>query len=112
MMGSIYKVQEIDFKTNLCFDDVMYLTKLYIDGQGEDYEIDETVLYHTTSCVEDGAGEWHVDIIELKIKQTFPDAYTTLVIPDKDEWIIYLRNWHGAIYEKINLLTNERFWLE
>lgn len=90
MIGIICKAQEIDFKTNLCLGDVMYLTKLYIEGQEEDFEITGTVLYHMESRVENGMGEWHVDIINLKIKQTFPDACTTLVIPDKNEWIIYL----------------------
>ncbi len=106
-MKTIYRMEEIDFKTNLSINDVRYLTKLYIERQKYEYEIKETILYDTESVIVNGAKAWVVFLIPLEMKKTFLDEYLLLEIPDDDEWIVYLVDNVGFPYEKVNLLTGE-----
>ncbi|MCI8485287.1 MAG: hypothetical protein HFH41_13265 [Lachnospiraceae bacterium] len=99
-MSQILRPEEIDFETHLKKEDIMEITKLFLGEKINDYEIDEdSVLYYTFS---DTAKEavWCIDIIMLKIKISFPDAYDTLVISDKEARVLYKRNDHGVLCER------------
>ena len=113
-MGIIYRMEEIDFETTLNPEDVMYLTNLYIEKQKEEYEIEGHILYDTEADVENEVKTraWSISIVDLKVRQRFPDYHIILIIPDTNDGIIYLRNWHGVIYKKINLFTDESIVLD
>lgn len=113
-MGIIYRMEEIDFETTLNPEDVMYLTNLYIEKQKEEYEIEGHILYDTEADVENEVKTraWSISIVDLKVRQRFPDYHIILIIPDTNDGIIYLMNCHGIIYEKINLFTDESIILD
>ena len=95
----LIKLDKVDFKTNLKLDDIMKITDMYISRQEEKYEINkETILYNPQFDTTNGP-VWYVDIIELKTKERFPDAYITLIISDKEKRLIYVMNDHGVLVE-------------
>ncbi len=75
-MGTYYRMEEIDFETTLTPEDVMYLTKLYIEKQNGEYEIEGHILYDTEADVENEVKTkaWFISIVDLKVKQRDPSG--------------------------------------
>ncbi len=96
----ILKLNEINFKTNLKFGDILKIAERYIKEQGEPYEIDtKNILYDTNSYVINEP-VWYVDIISKKIKERWPDAYISLAISDREGRLAYVQNDHGIVIKK------------
>lgn len=99
-MQKILKVKEIDFETNLKVEDIMEIVDKYISEKKEQYEVnDNSILYDPESHVTNEP-VWYVDIISLKIKKMWPDAYISLAISDKEKRVVYVANDHGVVIEK------------
>lgn len=101
----ILKLNEINFKTNLKFEDIIEIAERYIKEQGEPYEIDtKNILYDTNSYVINEP-VWYVDIISKKIKERWPDAYISLAISDREGRLAYVQNDHGIVVKKFQKLN-------
>ena len=98
-MGKILKLKEINFETNLKIEDLFEIVDSYIRGKGEEYELERNnVLYNLESRITHEP-VWYVDIIHLKTKAIWPDAYDTLVISDREKRVVYVFNDDGVIVE-------------
>ena len=99
-MEGLYRADEINFETNLKVDDVIKITKKYVENKNKPYEIaEEWVLYDTWSEVTNEP-VWYIEIIPLEVKEFWPDAYFTLAISDKSGKPVYIMNDHGVVFEK------------
>lgn len=99
-MQKILKLSEINFKTNLKIDDIIKIVDVYIKEKGEPYEINKkNILYDTKSYVTNEP-VWYVDVISIKVKEKWPEAYDSLAISDKEGRLVYVQNDHGVVVEK------------
>ena len=99
-MQEILKLNEIDFATKLNCEDIMAIAELYIKSKDEPYEIDtKNILYDTNSYVINEP-VWYVDIISIRLKEKWPDAYISLAISDREGRLVYVQNDHGVVIEK------------
>ena len=99
---NICRLEEIDFKTNLCINDIIEIAEKYIEQEEELYEIDRiNILYDANSYVTHEP-VWYVSIINFKTKQRWPDAYESecLAISDKEKRVVYVSNDHGVVVKK------------
>lgn len=100
MMERILKISDVNFKTNLHYNQIIKIAEMYIQKQNEPYEIDkEHILFDTKSHVTNEE-VWYVNVISLKVKQKWPDAYETLAISEKKGSLSYVMNDHGVVVEK------------
>ncbi len=98
-MEKIFKLKEINFHTNLKIEDLFEIAEGYIKETGENYEINRNnILYDLESHVTHEP-VWYVDIIHLKTKVIWPDAYDTLAISDREKRLVYVMNDHGVVVE-------------
>ncbi len=99
----LYKINDVNFETNLKIDDIINLAEEYNDRKGNKYEIyKKSILYDTNDIepyVVDGP-VWLVAIIPLQIKERWPDAYFFLAISDIEKRVVYLQNDHGVVVEQ------------
>lgn len=73
---------------------------MFIRGKEERYEVNKkSILYDPESYVTNEP-VWYVDIISLKIKERWPDAYISLSISDKEKRVVYVANDHGVVIKK------------
>lgn len=99
-MCEILKLSEIDFETNLKTDDIFSIVDGYLKEKTEEYEVNkEKVLYVRKSHITNEP-VWYVDIISLKEKERWPDAYISLAISDREGRLVYVENDHGVVVEK------------
>lgn len=99
-MKKLLKLNEVNFETNLSFNDIVKIAEMYVEEKGEPYEINrETILYDSESYVTKEP-VWHVEVISLKIKEKWPDAYISLAISDREGRLVYVQNDHGVVVEK------------
>ena len=99
-MKEIFKIGEINFETNLKLSEIIKIAKTFVDGKDEPYEInEECILYDIQSHVNNEA-VWYVNVISLRVKQRWPEAYDTLAISDQKGRVIYVMNDHGVVIEK------------
>lgn len=99
-MQKILKLSEINFETNLKVDDVIKIADVYIKEKGETYEIDKkNILYDPKSYVTKEP-VWYVDVISIKVKEKWPEAYDSLAISDREGRLVYVKNDHGVVVEK------------
>lgn len=95
LQDNLYNVDEIDFPTVLNPDQVIEIAEEFIKSMSESYEIRKgCILYDKNSRVVNEA-VWYVDIICIKNKKTWPDAYETLAISDIKGKVVYHSNDHG-----------------
>ncbi len=99
----LYKINDVNFETNLKMDDIINLAEEYNARKGNEYEINKkSILYDTNDIkpyVVDGP-VWLVQIISLQIKERWPDAYFFLAISDIEKRVVYLQNDHGVVVEQ------------
>ncbi len=94
------KPSQITFETNLRLCDIMNIVDMYIKSKGELYEIErESVLYDKNSYVTNEP-VWYVEVIPIRIKKRWPDAYESLAISDKEGRVVYVQNYHGVVIER------------
>lgn len=99
-MQKLLKLNEVDFETHLKEDNIWQIVEEYIKEKGEKYEINKkSVLYDFESHVTHEP-VWYVDVIPLKVKKNWPDAYDSLAISDREGRLIYVSNDHGIVVEK------------
>lgn len=99
-MQEIFKLDEINFDTNLKITNIIEIVELYIKGKGEPYEIDKkNILYDTKSYITNEA-VWYVDVISEKTKEKWPESYISLAISDREGRLVYVQNEHGVVIEK------------
>lgn len=99
-MQKILKLEEVHFETNLKIDDVIKIAEMYVEEKGEPYEINKkTILYDFESYVTNEP-VWYVDVISLKVKKVWPEAYDSLAISDREKRLVYVQNDHGVVVEK------------
>lgn len=99
-MQKIFKLSEIDFKTNLKVDDIIKIADKYIKEKGEPYEIDKkNILYDPKSYVTNEP-VWYVDVISIEVKEKWTEAYDSLAISDREGRLVYVQNDHGVVVEK------------
>lgn len=73
---------------------------MYIREKEETYEIDKkNILYDIKSYVTNEP-VWYVDVIPLKVKEIWPEAYSSLAISDREGRLVYVQNDHGVVIEK------------
>ncbi|MCM1232783.1 MAG: hypothetical protein NC489_21865 [Ruminococcus flavefaciens] len=99
----LYKINNVNFETNLNFDDIIKIVEEYNDKKGKEYEINKKSILYDTNDIEPyviNGPVWFVEIISLQIKERWPDAYFFLAISDIEKRVVYLQNDHGIIVEK------------
>lgn len=100
-MSQLIKLENVDFETNLKYDDIMKIVDKYMKEKyhGESYELEATILYDTESYVTHEP-VWYVEVIPCKVKEVFPDSYECLAISDKERRLVYVHNDHGVVVER------------
>ena len=99
-MQKVTRYEDINFETNLRYDDVIRRAEEYVQEIEEPYEINkEFILYDKESYITKKP-IWYVEVIHEKLKVTFPDSYEYIAISDIDGIVEYIQNDHGRIIEK------------
>lgn len=94
------RLEEVDFVTNLCYDELIKIAEAYTEKKNEPYEIDrKNILYDSNSYVTKEP-VWRVYVISKSVKERWPDAYESLLISDRKGRLVYVQNDHGVIVEK------------
>lgn len=99
-MQKILKLEEVNFETHLKINDVIEIAEMYVKEKDEPYEINKkNILYDFESYVTNEP-VWYVDVISLKVKEIWPDAYDSLAISDREKRLVYVQNDHGVVVQK------------
>lgn len=99
-MRKMLKLCEINFRTYLNEDEIWKVVDEYIKDKKEEYEVNkESLLYDSESHVTKEP-VWYVDVIPVRVKEHWPEAYDSLAISDKEGRLIYVQNDHGVVVEK------------
>lgn len=99
-MKKLLKIEEVNFLTNLNVNDVIKIAEKYTLEKNEMYEINKkNILYDIKSYVINEP-VWYVDVILLKTKKRWPEAYDCLAISDREGRVVYVMNDHGVVVEK------------
>lgn len=99
-MERMFKLCEIDFRTYLKEDEIWQIVDDYIKGKKEKYEVNrDSLLYDPKSHVTNEP-VWYVDVIPMKVKEHWPEAYDSLAISDSEGRLVYVQNDHGVVVEK------------
>ena len=99
-MHKIFKIENIDFQTNLNYHDVIEIAEKYIEQKEEPYEINKKSILYEAESHFTHEPVWYVDVISLKVKQRWSEAYEGLVISDREGRLLYVTNDHGRVIEK------------
>lgn len=98
-MGKIFKLQEIQDKTQMSLQEIQEVVQRYVIKQQDVYEVDyEHILYDTESHVIKQP-VWYVDVIPVSRKKMWSESYDTLAISDIEKDIKYVMNDHGIVVE-------------
>ena len=104
----MYIIEEIDFETNLKYDDIIRITKKFMETKSTPYEFyPANILYETNSLMTDEP-IWSVPIIPTDIDPVWKDDYSWLIISDKKARPICLLNDHGMIAEVYERLSSKK----
>ena len=107
-MKEMYIIEEIDFETNLKYDDIIRITKKFMETKSTPYEFyPANILYETNSLMTDEP-IWSVPIIPTDIDPVWKDDYSWLIISDKKARPICLLNDHGMIAEVYERLSSKK----
>ena len=107
-MKEMYIIEEIDFETNLKYDDIIRITKKFMETKSTPYEFyPANILYETNSLMTDEP-IWSVPIIPTDIDPDWKDDYSWLIISDKKARPICLLNDHGMIAEVYERLSSKK----
>ena len=104
----MYIIEEIDFETNLKYDDIIRITKKFMETKSTPYEFyPANILYETNSLMTDEP-IWSVPIIPTDIDPVWKDDYSWLIISDKKARPICLLNDHGMLAEVYERLSSKK----
>ncbi len=108
-MKERYRIEEIDFETNLKYDDIIQITKKFMETKQIPYEfyLKASISYDTNSLMTDEP-VWSVPIIPTDIDPVWKDDYSRLIISDKKARPICLLNDHGMIAEVYERLSSKK----
>ena len=107
-MKEMYIIEEIDFETNLKYDDIIRITKKFMETKSTPYEFyPANILYETNSLMTDEP-IWSVPIIPTDIDPVWKDDYSWLIISDKKARPICLLNDHEMIAEVYERLSSKK----
>lgn len=99
-MEKMFKMSEIDFKTYLDEAEIWKIVDDYIKEKGEDYEVNKNSLLYDKKSYVTNEPVWYVEVIPMKVKEHWVDAYDSLAISDKEGRVVYVQNDHGVIVER------------
>lgn len=99
-MKKLLKLDEVNFTTNLKKSDIIRIAENYVKGKIEEYEINKTNIIYDTNSYVVNEPVWYIEIISLKTKKLWSEAYDCLAISDKYGKVVYVMNDHGIVVEK------------
>ena len=109
-MKEMYIIEEIDFETNLKYDDIIRITKKFMETKSTPYEFyPANILYETNPLMTDEP-VWVVSIIPSQRRRipAWKDNCDDLIISDKKARPICLLNDHGMIAEVYERLSSKK----
>ena len=109
-MKEIYIIEEIDFETNLKYDDIIKITKKFMEERPIPYEFyPYHIIYRTNPLMTDGP-VWGVSIIpsQRRSNPAWEDDCDELIISDKKARPICLLNDHGMLAEVYERLSSKK----
>ena len=109
-MKEMYIIEEIDFETNLKYDDIIRITKKFMETKSTPYEFyPANILYETNPLMTDEP-VWVVSIIPSQRRRNpaWKDDCDELIISDKKARPICLLNDHGMIAEVYERLSSKK----
>lgn len=100
IMKKLLKLDEVNFTTNLKKSDIIRIAENYVEGKTEEYEINKTNIIYDANSYVVNEPVWYINVISLKTKKLWPEAYDCLTISDKYGKVVYVMNDHGIVVEK------------
>ena len=107
-MKERYRIEEIDFETNLKYDDIIQITKEFMEARPIPYELYSTHILYKTNPLMTDEPVWSVPIIPTDIDPVWKDDYSRLIISDKKARPICLLNDHGMLAEVYERMSSKK----
>lgn len=99
-MKELLKIDEVNFTTNLNKNEIIRIAEKFVSDKIEEYEINKTNIIYDINSYVVNEPVWYIEIISLKTKKLWPEAYDCLAISDKYGKVVYVMNDHGIVVEK------------